>query len=174
MAVQALVDERLLNLSITTFSASDPDMQRGRKRRRGPPDVLEAAAAAQIASGESGFRGRCRHRSTSRVDSSRTTSRLRGGSLSPTRRKLLRIIQLNTHHRSQSPSRSRSPTTQDPPKRRRQRTRSRSRLHEGTAKNAGDPASSLRHELLRQDIASDVEDSPHGPDSLTVAYVEPE
>jgi hypothetical protein len=60
-------------------------------------------------------------------------------SLSPSHRRVLRIMQLaGNRQRSQSPSRSQSPLTtyykglgmvQDTPKRRRQRTRSRSRTH---------------------------------------------
>ncbi|CAJ2513776.1 Uu.00g018950.m01.CDS01 [Anthostomella pinea] len=134
MAASAGAHENLLDITITTFSSPEPDNQRGRKRRRSSPQDTLQVTATQIPSGESAtFRGRCRHRSTSRFDMSRTPSSIRRSSLSPTRRKLLRVLHLN-RHRSQSPSRSRSPYTQDPPKRRRQRTRSRSRDHNGESK----------------------------------------
>lgn len=145
-----MTTEGLVDITIRSLSSPEPDIQRGRKRRR---DVIEVSASrSTIKSSESAtFRGRCRYRSTSRyldVSSlSRPTSRHRllqghhrntSDSPSPSRRKLLRIMQLTeTRHRSQSPSRSRSPLTahassaiaQDTPKRRRQRTRSRSRPH---------------------------------------------
>ncbi|KAI1470833.1 uncharacterized protein F4812DRAFT_280477 [Daldinia caldariorum] len=152
------VNENFIDITITTFSSPEPDSQRGRKRRRSPPEAL-AVAAARVPSAESStFRGRCRHRSSSRLDISRNTSRLRGGSLSPTRRKLIRVVQLN-RHRSQSPSRSRSPNTLEAPKRRRQRTQSRSRNHEVESKKAIEPipivASFLRHEIvIRSDSPS--------------------
>ncbi|KAI1481435.1 hypothetical protein K445DRAFT_18373 [Daldinia sp. EC12] len=155
MAGQA-VNESFIDITITTFSSPEPDNQRGRKRRRSPPETL-AVTTARIPSAESAtFRGRCRHRSTSRLDLSRNTSRLRGGSLSPTRRKLIRVVQLN-RHRSQSPSRSRSPNTQEASKRRRQRTQSRGRNHEAESKKVIEPvvASFLRHEIvIRSDSPS--------------------
>ncbi|KAI0387586.1 hypothetical protein F5Y04DRAFT_7845 [Hypomontagnella monticulosa] len=153
MAAQTVASEGFIDITITTFSSPEPDVQRGRKRRRSPPETL----AARLPSTESAtFRGRCRHRSSSRLDSSRNPSRLRGGSLSPTRRKLIRVVQLN-RHRSQSPSRSRSPNTQESTKRRRQRTQSRSRNHETESKTASDPivTSFLRHEIvIRSDSPS--------------------
>ncbi|KAI0840822.1 hypothetical protein F5Y06DRAFT_294092 [Hypoxylon sp. FL0890] len=154
MATQAVANEDYLDITVTPFSP-ESDSQRGRKRRRSPPAL--ALATARLPSAESAtFRGRCRYRSTSRLDTSRNTSRLRGGSLSPTRRKLLRVVQLN-RHRSQSPSRSRSPNTQESSKRRRQRTQSRSRNHEVEAKKASDTivTSFLRHEIvIRNDSSS--------------------
>ncbi|KAI0009725.1 hypothetical protein F4779DRAFT_581190 [Xylariaceae sp. FL0662B] len=148
MTAQAVATEVLLDIMFPTFSSPEPDNQRGRKRRRSPPGPL-GVTATQIPSGESAtLRGRCRHRSTSRLDISRNTSRLRSGSLSPTRKKLLQIVQLN-RHRSQSPSRSRSPNAQEPTKRRRQRTSSRSRKHDNATQNITEPpvASTLRHEI---------------------------
>ncbi|KAI4867099.1 hypothetical protein F4820DRAFT_229187 [Hypoxylon rubiginosum] len=150
MATQAVMSEGFIDITITTFSSPEPDNQRGRKRRRSPPEAL-AVTTTRFPSTESAtFRGRCRHRSTSRVDGSRNTSRLRGGSLSPSRRRFLRVVQLN-RHRSQSPSRSRDPNTnQESSKRRRQRTRSRSRNHDGEPTKVGDAilASFLRHEII--------------------------
>ncbi|KAI0150433.1 hypothetical protein GGR57DRAFT_195575 [Xylariaceae sp. FL1272] len=140
-------NERLLDLSFNVPPSSEE--QRGRKRRR-DRDLLEAnSIRTQIASTDSAtFRGRCRYRSTSRyldMSLSRPTSqrrlqrgnhRTKSTSLSPSRRKLLRAMQLtSSHQRSQSPSRSRSPYNiyigmgQITPKRRHQRTRSRSRTH---------------------------------------------
>lgn len=148
MAAQtAALNEGMIGMVLSTFSSPEPDYQRGRKRRRSPAPYLKVGS--QIPSGESAtFRGRSRNRSTSRFDRSRNTSRLRGGSLSPTRRKLLRIVKLN-RHRSQSPSRSRSPNAVhfEPPKRRRQRTRSRSRDHQKQPKITEQP-SFLRHEVV--------------------------
>lgn len=155
MAAQAVANEGYLDITITAFSSPEPDNQRGRKRRRSPPEAI-AVTTARLPSTESAtFRGRCRHRSTSRFDTSRNTSRLRGGSLSPTRRKLIRVAQLN-RHRSQSPSRSRSPNTQESSKRRRQRTQSRSRNHDVEAKNASETmvTSFLRHEIVIRDDGS--------------------
>ncbi|KAI0132361.1 hypothetical protein BJ170DRAFT_245831 [Xylariales sp. AK1849] len=143
---------RLAELVISAFPSPEPEHQRGRKRRRSPPPYLKVTTT-QIPSGESAtFRGRSRHRSTSRFDTSRNTSRLRGGSLSPTRRKLLRVVKLN-RHRSQSPSRCRSPNADEPSKRRR-RTRSRSREHHEHAKPT-EHTSFLRHEIvIRNDSVS--------------------
>ncbi|KAI6087977.1 hypothetical protein F4821DRAFT_98014 [Hypoxylon rubiginosum] len=150
MDTQAVISEGFIDITITTFSSPESDNQRGRKRRRSPPDAL-AVTATRFPSTESAtFRGRCRHRSTSRVDVSRNTSRLRDGSLSPSRRRFLRVVQLN-RHRSQSPSRSRGPnTTQESSKRRRQRTQSRSRNHDGELNKVGDAVvtSLLRHEIV--------------------------
>ncbi|KAI1379431.1 hypothetical protein F4677DRAFT_332687 [Hypoxylon crocopeplum] len=156
MATQTVASESFIDITITAFSSPEPDGQRGRKRRRNPPETL-AVTATRIPSTESAtFRGRCRNRSTSRFDASRATSRLRGGSLSPTRRKLIRVVQLN-RHRSQSPSRSRSANAQESSKRRRQRTQSRSRNHDGESKKIGEPivTSFLRHEIvIRNDSPS--------------------
>ncbi|KAH9887103.1 hypothetical protein F4778DRAFT_757228 [Xylariomycetidae sp. FL2044] len=135
--------------AIITVPSSEPDVQRGRKRRRTPPDALRPTAAHTPTGESATFRGRCRHRSTSRFDLSRNPSRL--SSLSPSRRRLLRVVQVN-RHRSQSPSRSRSKNTQDSPKRRRQRTRSRSRAHQGESRQTHVAelmiTSPLRHELV--------------------------
>ncbi|GAP84853.1 hypothetical protein SAMD00023353_0801710 [Rosellinia necatrix] len=131
--------EALLNMNIPPVSSPEPELQRGRKRRR---DFLGVdACRAPIASGESAtFRGRCRHRSGSRyldmMSLSRPTSQhpMLGGnshhqhlhhhqhhhhyhprrnnsaSLSPSRRKMARIAQLaDNRQRGQAPSRSRSP-----------------------------------------------------------------
>ncbi|KAI1258394.1 hypothetical protein F5Y18DRAFT_357146 [Xylariaceae sp. FL1019] len=147
-APMVTANERLLDLSFNVLSSSE-ELQRGRKRRR---DLLEANnIRTQIPSTDSAtFRGRCRYRSTSRyldMSISRPTSqrRLQRGShrnkstsLSPSRRKLLRVMQLTSNHqRSQAPSRSRSPYNMymsmdrklETTKRRHQRTRSRSRTH---------------------------------------------
>ncbi|KAI1386262.1 uncharacterized protein F4822DRAFT_431133 [Hypoxylon trugodes] len=156
MAAQAMANEGFIDITITTFSSPEPDNQRGRKRRRSPLGTLEVTATRMPSTESATFRGRCRHRSSSRLDVSRNTSRLRGGSLSPTRRKLIRVVQLN-RHRSQSPSRSRSPNTQESSKRRRQRTQSRSRAHEGETKKIGEhiATSFLRHEIvIRNDSPS--------------------
>ncbi|KAI1106951.1 hypothetical protein F4804DRAFT_255486 [Jackrogersella minutella] len=156
MAVQTVANDGFIDITITTFSSPEPDGQRGRKRRRSPPETV-AVTTTRLPSTESAtFRGRCRHRSTSRLDVSRNTSRLKGGSLSPIRRKLIRAVQLN-RHRSQSPSRSRSLNTQETSKRRRQRTQSRSRTHEEESKKVIEPivTSFLRHEIvIRSDGAS--------------------
>jgi hypothetical protein len=143
-SAQTMANERFAELVISTFSSPEPE-QRGRKRRRSPPPYL-TVSARQLSGESSTCRGRSRYRSTSRFDGSRATSRLRGGSLSPTRRRLLRYVKVN-RHRSQSPSRSRSLNTQEPPKRRRQRTKSRSREHTDSSKPL-DPISLLRHEIV--------------------------
>ncbi|KAK6085767.1 hypothetical protein SCUP234_02674 [Seiridium cupressi] len=148
MDLQAIANERLTDLVLTTLSSPEAD-QRGRKRRRSPTPFF-AVTTRQLPSGESStFRGRSRHRSASRLDMSRNVSRLRDASLSPTRRKMLHIAQLINRHRSQSPSRSRSPNTQEPSKRRRQRTRSRGREHhQHDHPKATEPFSRLRHEIV--------------------------
>ncbi|KAI1755210.1 hypothetical protein F4782DRAFT_439564 [Xylaria castorea] len=146
--------ETLLDITITPLSSPEPDLQRGRKRRRDFSFEV-GAGRATIPSGESATcRGRCRYRSSSRYmemsSLSRPTSQQRmiagnryrntSASPSPSRRKLIRIAQLARDRlRSQSPSRSRSPyaaaahaglgTAQYLAKRRRQRTQSRSRIH---------------------------------------------
>ncbi|KAK0637213.1 hypothetical protein B0T17DRAFT_103140 [Bombardia bombarda] len=108
----------------------DPDVQRGRKRRR---ELAKVGGTSQVPSGESAtLRGRCRNRSTSVVTlsiySSRNASRSgRDTSHSPSRKHILRLIHV-VHRRSQSPSRSRSLNAKAP-SRRRQRTTSRSRNH---------------------------------------------
>ncbi|ORY63116.1 uncharacterized protein BCR38DRAFT_435916 [Pseudomassariella vexata] len=156
MATQTTLPE----ITMSTFSSPEPEQrERGRKRRRSPPPFL--VNAAQIPSGGSAtFRGRSRHRSTSRVDASRNTSRLRGGSLSPTRRKLLRVVQLN-RHRSQSPSRSRSVNVHDLPKRRRHRTRTRSRDHEPASKSS-EQTLFPRHEIVIRAEGTTMSFKPEG------------
>lgn len=184
MTAHAVANEPFLDITITTFASTpESDYQRGRKRRRSLPGggSLEAPAHAparqQIPSGESAvFRGRCRYRSASRLDVSRNVSRVRGTSLSPTRKRFLQVLQLNRRHRSQSPSRSRSAhhhrarAPQDTPKRRRQRTRSRCRKHQeaaAAAAAAGDfvvdePLPILWHDYLEKqhDIVIRSEISP--------------
>ncbi|KAL7627640.1 hypothetical protein AAE478_001833 [Parahypoxylon ruwenzoriense] len=154
MATRAVATEGFLDITITAFSP-EPDSQRGRKRRRSPQNAL-AVTATRIPSTESAtFRGRCRNRSTSRFDASRNTSHLRAGSLSPIRRKLLRVAQVS-RHRSQSPSRSCSPNVQESSNRRRQRTQSRSRNHDGESRKAGESivTSFLRHEIVIRNESS--------------------
>ncbi|KAI1369640.1 hypothetical protein F5Y08DRAFT_98996 [Xylaria arbuscula] len=135
----AALTESLLDITITPLLSPEPELQRGRKRRR---DFFEVGSRATIPSTESAtFRGRCRYRSSSRyLDmSSRPTSQHRAmlsttatttfsttssgsnrernslvGSPSPSRRKMIRITQLAADHRrprNRSPSRSRSPCT---------------------------------------------------------------
>ncbi|KAI1180731.1 hypothetical protein F4777DRAFT_259811 [Nemania sp. FL0916] len=153
--------EAVFNTLLTPLAALDPDLQRGRKRRRDSYETSAGAGRATIPSSESGTcRGRCRYRSSSRYldmsSLSRPTSqhqyRMMAGhthrntsaSPSPSRRKLIRIAQLarDRPRRSLSPSRSRSPYASGPgggaglvapyfAKRRRQRTQSRSRPHAG-------------------------------------------
>ncbi|KAI0489736.1 hypothetical protein F4859DRAFT_164914 [Xylaria cf. heliscus] len=146
-----LTTETLLDIARTPLSSPEPELQRGRKRRREFSfDV--GAGRTTIPSGESATcRGRCRYRSSSRYmemsSLSRPTSQHRmiagnhyrntSTSPSPSRRKLVRITQLARERpRSQSPSRSQSPRAahvglgaQHFAKRRRQRTQSRSRIH---------------------------------------------
>ncbi|ETS83326.1 hypothetical protein PFICI_05202 [Pestalotiopsis fici W106-1] len=149
MDTQTLGTERLTTeVYLTTLSSAEAD-QRGRKRRRSPAPFL-TVTTRQVPSGESTtFRGRSRFRSTSRLDGSRNVSRMRDASLSPTRRKILRMARLIARHRSQSPSRSRSPHSQELPKRRRQRTRSRGREHHPHEHAAvAEHCSGLRHEIV--------------------------
>lgn len=130
----------------TAYLSPDPDMQRGRKRRRREePGAALNTTRKQIPSGESAtLRGRCRHRSTSAAAFSAFSSRSRSrscvrddGSFSPSnsKKRILRLVQLNgRRRRSQSPSRSRSTNRHrlsscHDRRRRRQRTRSRSREH---------------------------------------------
>lgn len=156
MDAQALGRERLTEVFLTTMSPAEAD-QRGRKRRRSPAPFL-TVTTRQVPSGESTtFRGRSRFRSTSRLDGSRNVSRMRDASLSPTRRKIMRIARLIARHRSQSPSRSRSPNSQEQSKKRRQRTRSRGREHHHhehpTA--VAEHFSGLRHEIVIKTEAVD-------------------
>ncbi|KAI0098210.1 hypothetical protein GGR51DRAFT_565802 [Nemania sp. FL0031] len=121
--------EMLLDITITTpLSSPEPELQRGRKRRRDFLEVGVGVGRTTIPSSESAtFRGRCRYRSSSRyldVSSlSRPTSQHRmmagpshyrntSASPSPSRRKLIRITQLarDGPRSSRSPPRSsRSP-----------------------------------------------------------------
>lgn len=120
----------------TSRGLSTPDPEpRGRKHRRDPVSFTFTRGESCTA-----FRGRCRHRSSSRlaVASSRANSRAGHSPSSSSKRRLLGIIMLRpeNHRRSQSPSRSRSPgmvpeaAAAPAGKRRRQRTRSRGRQHD--------------------------------------------
>ncbi|KAI1306851.1 hypothetical protein F5Y03DRAFT_129415 [Xylaria venustula] len=153
-----LVTETLVDITITTSLSPEPELQRGRKRRR--DFLFEAGARPTMPSSESAtFRGRCRYRSSSRyLDMSRPTSQQHAvlavsssngnsnrqrnvsASPSPSRRKMIRITQLagdHRHPRSSSPSRSRSRSpyavfgTSLLVPRRRRHTRSRSRARTG-------------------------------------------
>ena len=112
----------------------DPEA-RGRKRRRDPITLAFSRPQHNPSTGST-LRGRCRHRSPSRLAvASRTNSRgMRDASPSATKRRLVAVITLRpeNHKRSKSPSRSR--TDGDPnvlsTKRRRQRTQSRSRPYD--------------------------------------------
>lgn len=113
------------------LSTPDPE-SRGRKRRREPISFTSTRAES------CSFRGRCRHRSSSRlaIVSSRANSRAGHTPSASSKGRLLGIIVLRpeNHQRSQSPSRSRSPGMPEmapasTSKRRRQRTRSRGRQH---------------------------------------------
>lgn len=136
----------MADIMLSAFSSPEPDNQRGRKRRRSPPPYIRITTTHSPSGESATFRGRSRRRSVSRLDTSRAASRLRSGSLSPTRKRLLKVLQLNHRHRSQSPSRSRSRNMEDAPKRRRQRTRSRSREHPQRVKGMDQPS------LLCQEI----------------------
>ncbi|KAI0406119.1 hypothetical protein F4802DRAFT_117316 [Xylaria palmicola] len=149
MAAARLAAESLFDITIPPLASPEPEVQRGRKRRR---DFFEVGTGrAAIESAESAtFRGRSRYRSSSRYPDmsslSRPTSQHRtmvdhhyrntSGSPSPSRRKLIRIAQLATDcPRGQSPPQAQSlygayaglGTSQSMAKRRRQRTQSRSR-----------------------------------------------
>jgi len=151
MVEQHYPAERAIEYSLPHMALADQDNQRGRKRRRSPPD-LQREDTHLISEESATFRGRCRHRSTSRMDLSKASSRFRGGSLSPSRKKLLYIANMH-RRRDQSPSRSRSPAAADSSKRRRQRTRSHSREHHHKSSNIVDSYSSgLRNEVMPDDI----------------------
>lgn len=140
MASQFETSIRFREMTSRPFSP-DPDVQRGRKRHRSLTRC-DTTANHYGGTGESStFRGRPRRRSTSPLAlSSRASSRaILNPSVSPTRKRLLRVVLLD-RRRSQSPSRSRSPNHQQAPPRRRQRTRSRSRSH---AKEAHQPKEQL-------------------------------
>lgn len=113
------------------LAAQEPEA-RGRKRRRDPIHVTFSRPQHNPSAGST-LRGRCRHRSPSRLAiASRTNSRTtRDASLSASKRRLVAVITLRpeNHRRSQSPSRSRpaGDTNVVSAKRRRQRTQSRSR-----------------------------------------------
>lgn len=123
----------------TSCGLTSPDPEsRGRKRRRDPISFTFTRPDHSPSAESCTFRGRSRHRSSSRLTvlSSRASSRARHTSPSPSKRRLLGIIVIRPENRrrSQSPSRSRSPgapemATAAASKRRRQRTRSRSRPH---------------------------------------------
>lgn len=140
-----------VTVTVSPLSSPEPELQRGRKRRR---DFFEAnAGRTAIPSAESATcRGRCRYRSSSRYldvpSLSRPTSQHRmmarhhcrhtSASPSPSHRKLIRITQQTREHpRSRPASRSRSPyttytgpgTTQSMAKHRLQPTQSRSRVY---------------------------------------------
>lgn len=120
--------------SVDFWASSDPEA-RGRKRRRDPIHVTFNRPQHNPSTGST-LRGRCRHRSPSRLAvASRTTSRgVRDASPCTSKRRLVAVITLlpENHRRSKSPSRSRPGG--DPnmlsAKRRRQRTQSRSRPYE--------------------------------------------
>ncbi|KAJ0118161.1 hypothetical protein J7T55_014614 [Diaporthe amygdali] len=109
---------------------------RGRKRRRDPIQVTFRRPNHNPSTGST-LRGRCRHRSPSRLAiASRANSRgTRDVSSSASKRRLVAVmtVRLENHRRSQSPSRSRSAGDSNVmlAKRRRQRTQSRSRSHNG-------------------------------------------
>lgn len=115
---------------------TSPDAEsRGRKRRRDPISIT-LTRPNQSPAESCTLRGRCRHRSSSRLGiTSCSSSRARKTTSSPSKRRLLGVIVLRAenHRRGQSPSRSRSPgnpQVEAAGKRRRQRTRSRSRNHD--------------------------------------------
>ncbi|KAI0396342.1 hypothetical protein F5Y17DRAFT_116338 [Xylariaceae sp. FL0594] len=137
---------------LSRLSSPEPEVQRGRKRRRNDLEVRGSKSVTK--SGESAtLRGRCRYRSISRVKNMSSLSRPpsrdmlvmqsdhrnRSNSPSPSRRKLLRIMQLfAADRRDRSRSWSTSPSfapnsngamAHNTPKRRRQRTCSWARPH---------------------------------------------
>ncbi|KAI0196070.1 hypothetical protein EV127DRAFT_121896 [Xylaria flabelliformis] len=147
-----LTTQTLLDIPVAPLSSPEPELQRGRKRRRDLSFEVGGGRTTIPSTESATFRGRCRYRSSSRYlemsSLSRPTSQQRmiagshyrntSASPSPSRRKLIRITQLAKDRlRSQSPSRSQSPyvahaglgTTQYLAKHRRQRTQSRSRVH---------------------------------------------
>lgn len=115
------------------LASPDPEA-RGRKRRRDPIHLTFNRPQHNPSAGST-LRGRCRHRSPSRLAvASRTASRgTRDASPCASKRRLVATIKLRpeNHRRSRSPSRSRSMGDSNvvPSKRRRQRTQSRSRPH---------------------------------------------
>ncbi|KAH0433623.1 hypothetical protein CKAH01_12856 [Colletotrichum kahawae] len=150
MATQLETGIRFLDVTSRPFSP-DPDAHRGRKRHRSLTRS-DMPATHYGGTGESStFRGRPRRRSTSPMAlSSRASSRgLLNPSVSPTRKRLLRVVLLD-RRRSQSPSRSRSPNHQQPPPRRRQRTRSRSRTHTKDALQPKEQSPRLFQELFKK------------------------
>lgn len=144
MTTESVTTDIMTDIMLSALSSPEPDSQRGRKRRRSPPPYIKITTTHSPSGESATFRGRSRRRSISRLDTSRTASRLRSGSLSPTRKRLLKVLQLN-RHRSQSPSRSRSRNNDEASKRRRQRTKSRSREHPQRTKG-------LEQSLLCQEI----------------------
>lgn len=154
------------DLTATSFAPTpEAESHRGRKRHRS----LTRCGTTAVNGGGSGqsstFRGRPRRRSTSPLGAaSRHPSRGPvDASLSPARKRLLRIVVIDREQRrSQSPSRSRSPRCQQQKKqqqsRRRRRTRSRSRNHEEKAYLYEEPGTDLRHEVLLRRANRPVED----------------
>lgn len=128
------MERQFFPTSVDFLAASDPEA-RGRKRRRDPIHVTFSRPQHNPSTGST-LRGRCRHRSPSRLAvASRTNSRgVRDASPSTSKRRLVAVITLlpENHRRSKSPSRSRPGG--DPnmlsAKRRRQRTQSRSRPYD--------------------------------------------
>lgn len=176
MPIYQLDPSRSLREFAAKTSSPDPEGWRGRKRHRSLTRCEHEGANCGGTGESSNLRGRARRRSTSPVGTrSRTVSRAAdvqgeaAASLSPARKRLLRVLVLGRRRRSQSPSRSRSPNTlQQQPPRRRQRTRSRSREHADTSLpprrppslESRQPASSsglvagLRQDVLRRQAAS--------------------
>ena len=147
------LDEATVHAVGTALSSPEPENQRGRKRRRSPMPFAIVSTAHNPSGESSTFRGRRRYRSTSLVNlSSRNTSgSFRDLSYSPSRRRLLRVVQID-RRRSQSPSRSRSAFgKQEPSKRRRHRTRSRSRSHKDSSLAILDIRSRLQYEVIAPD-----------------------
>jgi hypothetical protein len=144
MVTVTVMERQVLSTSVDFFSPkphassvlTPPDPEaRGRKRRRDPIHLTLSRPQHNPSTGST-LRGRCRHRSPSRLAlASRTSScGMRDASPSATRRRLVAVITLLTenHKRSKSPSRSRpggDPNVMSA-KRRRQRTQSRSRPYD--------------------------------------------
>ncbi|KAI1351372.1 hypothetical protein F5Y01DRAFT_124368 [Xylaria sp. FL0043] len=116
-APTGLVTEARVDITITSLSP-EPDLQRGRKRRRDFFEIGAAASRPTLPSSESAtFRGRCRYRSSSRyLDMSRPTShhKMLGIASSSTNtttnnNNSISNININNYHRnaSASPSPSR-------------------------------------------------------------------
>ncbi|KAG8166912.1 hypothetical protein KVR01_002601 [Diaporthe batatas] len=125
------MEQQFFPTSVDFLASPDPEA-RGRKRRRDPIHVTFSRPQHNPSTGST-LRGRCRHRSPSRLAvASRTNSRgVRDVSPSTSKRRLVAVITLlpENHRRSKSPSRSR-PGGELSAKRRRQRTQSRSRPYD--------------------------------------------